>query len=236
MIDGSKRKKNTYGILLQAEQILKARNIETEIINLFDPELKDCAGCERCVNETRCAMSDDMSELMQKIKDSDGAVLSSPVYMCGVTSRFKTFADRTNAWVHKPEVAGKPMLFVATTAATGLKETAKFFKTLASAYGARRGGFISRSGKNIGEPVKEDELSRFISLLERDKKDYSPAPDEIVMFAVGKTLARKSDGDDNRFWKENDLFDKNYYYACKMNPLKKLLSKFMCGLLAKVIK
>lgn len=236
IINGSSRKKNTYNILLQMEKIFKTRGVDTEILNLFDYQIKDCVGCETCVGKKSCGITDDMPVIMQKILDSDGIVLSSPVYMCSVTSKFKTFADRTNIWVHKPETAGKPVMFVATTAATGLKDTKKFLESFATGFGARKGDFIARSGKNMSEPVQEKELARFLSLLNQDKKDYSPAMNDIVMFTVGKVLALKSTGDDRKFWEEKEWLDKIYYYPCKINPGKKLFSKFMFKVLSNAMK
>ena len=132
MVDRSARKRNTYNILLQIEQVLKTHGIKVEILNLFDYRIEDCIGCEACVSCKECAKKDDMPILMRKIMDSDGLIVSSPVYMSCVTSRFKTFADRTNTWVHKPETAGKPVMFLATTASTGLKETKRFFELFAT--------------------------------------------------------------------------------------------------------
>lgn len=235
LINGSHRKKNTYNLLLQVESALKKLGMDTEILNLFDHEIKDCVGCEVCVTSTGCKIPDDMPKIMQKIKDSDGIVFGSPVYMCSVTSKFKSFADRTNIWVHKPELFGKPVLCVTTTAATGTKEIARFFDQYITGLGVRKGGIITRKGKKMTLPIKEKELTPFISLLNRDKSLYRPAMGEIVMYNVGKVLALKSAGDDNQFWKENNLVDKLYYYKCKINPLKKLFSKFMFKVLTKAM-
>lgn len=236
MIDGGARKKNTYNILTQIGQILKTHGIEVEILRLFDYEIKHCVGCETCVGHQSCGITDDLPVIMGKIMDSDGVVLSSPVYMRSVTSKFKAFADRTNIWVHKPETVGKPVMFATTTASTGLKETKRFFESFATGFGARKGNFVARSGKNLSEPVREKELSRFLSLLNQDKEYYRPAMDEIVMFNVGKVLALKSSGDDNRFWEEKQWFGKDYYYPCRMNPGKKVFSKFMFKVLSKAMK
>ena len=236
MIDGSFRKKNTYGLLLQIEQILKARGIEVEIINLFDYEIKDCIGCETCVSHKACGQMDDMPKLRKKILDSDGVVMSSPVYVNSVTSRFKTFDDRTNGWIHKPEMAGIPALFVTTTTFSGIKEIKQFFLAYANILGVRKGGFISRVGEKIKDPVREAEVSGFLTLLDQDKKHYSPAMDEIILFTVGKALASKSTNDDRRFWEEKQLMDKSYYYPCNMNPFKKLFGKFMFKVISGSIK
>jgi len=236
MIDGSARRRNTYNILLQIEQVLKTHGTKVEILNLFDYQIEDCIGCEACVSCKECAKKDDMPILMRKIMDSDGLILSSPVYMSCVTSRFKTFADRTNTWVHKPETVGKPVMFVATTASTGLKETKRFFELFATGFGARKGGLVARSGKTLGKPVQEKELSRFLTLLAQDKRYYRPAMSEIVMFTVGKVLATKSTGDDRRFWEEREWLNRNYYYPCKMGPVRNLFSKLMFRVISNAMR
>ena len=86
MINGSFRKGNTYNILLQMGLILKSHDIETEILNLYDYEIRHCTGCDDlCIRQGSCQIQDDMPQLMEKILESDGLVLSSPVYLYGVT-------------------------------------------------------------------------------------------------------------------------------------------------------
>lgn len=237
MINGSPRKKHTYNILLQVGEILKNHNIEFEIINLTDYNLKNCAGCDiTCINNKGCNTKDDMPILLQKIMESDGLVFASPVYLNGVTSLFKNFADRTNTWVHNPAPAGKPVLSVATTAATGLKQTKQFLESFAVGFGGRKGDFISRSNKNINLAVKEKELSRFLSLLKIDKRKYRPSIKEIVMFEVQKVMAIKFGGGNREFWEEKAWLNKYYYYECKIGFGKKIFAKMMFKILSKAIK
>ena len=237
MINGSYRKKNTYNILVQIGQILKKHDIEAEILDLFDYEIKDCTGCDDiCIQQGNCHMQDGMPEIMKKIMDSDGLVLSSPVYLYGVTSKFKAFVDRTNVWFHKPEPAGKPVLFVTTTTVTGIKETTRFFEQYATGFGGRKGGFITRTRKTLDNPVEEQELSRFLSLLQQDKKYYRPSMNEIVIFEVLKVLALKSSGADRKFWEEKNWIDKCYYFDCKMGFAKKAFSKMMFKILSNAMK
>ncbi|MCL2544347.1 MAG: flavodoxin family protein [Clostridia bacterium] len=236
MVDGSARKKNTFRVLQDIGQILKKRGFDAEILDLFAYDLKDCAGCETCVGHDGCSLADDMPVLMQKLAASDAVVFSSPVYMGGVTSKFKTFADRTNAWVHKPEMAGKPVLFVATTAATGRKEIKRFFKTYAAGLGARRGDFVSRAGKKMNLPVREQEMSHFLALLEEDKAQYRPALSEIIMFTVQKVMALKSKENDRAYWEQKEWLDKPYYYPCRMHLGKRAFSKLMFGVLSKAMR
>ena len=237
MINGSFRKKNTYNLLVQIGELLKPHDIETEIINLFDYTIKDCVGCDdTCIRQGNCHVQDDMPVIMQKILDSDGMVLGSPVYLGGVTSKFKAFADRTNAWFHKPEPIGKPVLFAATTVVSGIKETIHYLDQLATGFGARKGGSITRTKGTFNIPVAEKEVSRFLSLLHKDKKYYQPAMNEIVIFEVQKVLALKSDGDDKKYWEGKGWFKKGYYYDCRMGLAKKVFSKMMFNILSGAIK
>lgn len=235
IINGSARKKNTYNVLLKIEQILKAHNVEVEIVNLFDYEIKNCVGCEVCVNFEKCPFNDGMPSLMAKMLESDGIILSSPVYMGSVTSKLKSLMDRTNGWIHKNELAGKPMMFVTTTNATGTKATGKLLNVYANGIGVRKGEHISRSGKKMDISIKEKELSYFITLIHQDKSLYRPDMGEIVMFNVSKVLAMKSTGNDHKYWEDKDLFNKNYYFPCKIHIGKKLISKFMFKVMSKVI-
>ena len=238
IINGSFRKKNTFNVLVQIAQILKNHGIETEILNLFDYNINHCIGDDNnCIKKQSCSQKeDDMQTIKQKIMDSDGIVLGSPVYLGSVTSKFKTFADRTNGWFHKPVITGVPVLFAVTTAVTGIKETVHFLDQLVTGWGARKGDVITRQNKNLKVPVEEKELSRFLSLLQKDKKYYRPGMNEIVIFQVQKVMAQKSNGDDRKYWEEKKWLDKYYYYDCKINPGKKLFSKMMFKILSNAIK
>lgn len=48
-INSSKRKMNTYGVIEQVKKILNNNDINVEIINLFDYDIKSCLGCENCL-------------------------------------------------------------------------------------------------------------------------------------------------------------------------------------------
>jgi multimeric flavodoxin WrbA len=235
MINGSPRKKNTYSLLTQIQQILKDCGAQTEILHLSDYEINHCKGCDdNCINKRECAQADGMRMLMRKISDSDALVLASPVYLGGVTSKIKAFIDRTNIWFHNPEIAGKPILSVVTTASTGIKETKRFFESFTTGLGGRKGGFIARNGRS-GRPVTEKELSPFLNALLSDKKKYKPAMNEIIMFQVQKVLALKSGGGNRKFWEEKKWLDKSYFYDCNMNIAKKAFAGVMFKVISKAM-
>ena len=94
-INSSNRKMNTYDLIVQTKEILKNNNIDVEIVNLFEYEIKACIGCEHCLVKGGCVLKDDTFDIMQKIKSSDGIILTSPVYMENISGKLKTFVDRT---------------------------------------------------------------------------------------------------------------------------------------------
>ena len=235
LFNSSFRKKNTYNVLTQIGQVLKKSDIVVEIINLFDYKIENCIGCRKCVTDGECCLKDDMTYLMKKMVESDGLILSSPIYVGSLSGKLKTMIDRTGIWYHRPELAGKPILCVATTEASGIKDTKRCFETICIEWGAQKAGFIARTSRNITAPVHERELRRFLKLLHEGQSSYKPSLYEINIFQVQKVLALKTNKRDKQFWKDRGWVDKVYYYNCKINFLKRAFSNMIYKFLYKVI-
>ena len=235
MINGSARKQNTFGMLKDLKDIFVGYGINVEIVHLHEININHCVGCEHCVKKEGCSQMDDMESLMRRIQKSDGLVLGTPIYMNGPSSLLKAFCDRLNEWVHKPMMASKPIMMAATTASSGAKELKKFFFSFAAALGARRGDFVYRSNKNMGTLVQGKEIAGFLSLIADRRRDYKPALDELIMFEVGKAIAIKSTGHDNKYWASKGLFNEKYYYLVRINPFKQILVSFIAARIRKNI-
>ena len=121
-INSSNRKMNTYNIIFAVKQLLKNHDIDVEIINLFDFDIKTCIGCEQCLIKGECVLTDQVSDIMEKIKSCDGIILTSPVYMENVSGKLKTFIDRTCSWFHRPPIYGKPVLVIAKIGRASCRE------------------------------------------------------------------------------------------------------------------
>ena len=110
LINSSNRKKNTYKLLCLIEDILKNKGYETELISLSSLKIDFCKGCEACILKGGCFIKDEANIIMQKIIESDGLVIGTPVYLNNMSGILKTFIDRTCSWFHRSEVAKKPTL------------------------------------------------------------------------------------------------------------------------------
>lgn len=147
LINGSPRKKTTFHYPLQLDKLFQQKGLDTEIIHLKDKNINQCSGCEVCITKGICIQKDDMKNLRNLIKSADGMVLSSPVYLRSISGLLKNFIDRTCDYYHRTELAGKPVLSLVTTAASGVKETQGYLKDVIIQWGSVPSGIISRSLK-----------------------------------------------------------------------------------------
>ena len=116
ILSGSPRKGGNSDILCDefAKGAKKAGH-QVEKIQVAEKKIAPCTGCYFCRNNGgRCALNDDMAEILQKIIDCDVLVLSSPVYFYSICAQLKAVIDRTVArWT---EIANKDLYYIATAA------------------------------------------------------------------------------------------------------------------------
>jgi len=232
---GSKRKVNTYKLLMQISNILAQEDVELEIIELYHYDLKDCIGCDCCVLKGKCVLHDDVDGLMDRISKADGVILASPVYLQNVSGKLKTFVDRTCHWYHRPVLTGKPVLCVASTKGSGLKATLAYMTNVSTQWGAIAAGTVGRQIFNIDKDIKVKELSKFIQLLNYPQ-NYSPTLNQLIGFEVQKALAKYLNGLDTKYWEEMNWMDKPYYYKCRVNIIKSTISRTIGSIIQKNMK
>lgn len=75
-----------------------AMGLSTNIIDLFRIDhfryINGCRGCRDCNRTGKCVQVDDVSYILEKIRDADVLVVSTPVYFGGPSSQWKTIEDR----------------------------------------------------------------------------------------------------------------------------------------------
>lgn len=214
---------NTYRLLVQIQQEMAQNDIEIEIISLYDYNIQDCFGCEKCIMQDDCIHHDDMKLLMDKMASVDGIILSSPVYLQQVSGKLKKFIDRTCKWYHRPVLYGKPVLCVATTKGSGLKSTLSYLRSVAVQWGAMPAGSIGRTIRSIDSPVTIKELSGFIKLLQAPQS-YRPSLNILINFEVQKALAKYLNGLDASYWNDKGWDTKPYYFQCNLDGFKCIIA------------
>ena len=72
--------------------------VRTFVLNKL--QYQGCQGCMLCKTKLeRCALEDDLTEVLDAIHSTDVLVLSSPVYFWDVSGQLKTFMDRTLSYL-----------------------------------------------------------------------------------------------------------------------------------------
>lgn len=105
-IIGSPRKNGNTEFLTDRLLNLLKDSFETEKIFLKDYNISSCQECYYCMDHDECSIKDDMQILYPKLKESQLIILSSPIFMGGITSRMRAFMERT--WhLRKGQLEGK---------------------------------------------------------------------------------------------------------------------------------
>lgn len=94
-ICGSPRENgNTEYFLKLVLTELSLQGIETELISLRDKTIHHCRGCYQCLSAGHCVIQDDFANIFDKMKEADGILLGSPVYVARPTSLLSALLER----------------------------------------------------------------------------------------------------------------------------------------------
>jgi len=99
-VNGSPRKRwNTAMLLEKALEGAASRGAETELIHLYDLDFKGCTSCFGCKlkggkSYGKCAMTDGLTPILEKLGDADAFLLGSPIYFGTVSGEMRSFMER----------------------------------------------------------------------------------------------------------------------------------------------
>lgn len=99
---------------------------ETDLIDLCDLRITPCTACEACSLNGTCVNDDDVPSLVARMKEADGIVFASPVYIDNISGQLKIFFDRLADAIHYQLLAGKYGCSVATTHTSGGDEVVAY--------------------------------------------------------------------------------------------------------------
>jgi multimeric flavodoxin WrbA len=99
-INGSPRKTwNTAMLLGKALEGAESQGADTELIHLYDLDFKGCTSCFSCKliggkSYGKCAVQDDLTDVLDRIEGTDALILGSPIYFGTVTGEMRSFMER----------------------------------------------------------------------------------------------------------------------------------------------
>lgn len=95
LLNGSPHKEGcTYTALKEMEKEFLKEGFETEIFYIGTDAIAPCKACGACGKLKRCVINDKVNEFIEKMKESDGLVIGSPVHYASASGIITTFLDR----------------------------------------------------------------------------------------------------------------------------------------------
>ena len=95
IINGSPRPNgNTSVALKEMIDVFNAENVETELVQIGNKDIRGCIACLSCRKTGKCAFNDVVNELAPKFEEADGLVVASPVYYASANATLIACLDR----------------------------------------------------------------------------------------------------------------------------------------------
>lgn len=85
---------NTYTALHEMQRIFEAEGVETELVQLGGRDIRGCTACGYCHTHSGCVFDDEVNAVAEKLKNSDGLVIGSPVYFASANAMLVALLDR----------------------------------------------------------------------------------------------------------------------------------------------
>jgi multimeric flavodoxin WrbA len=143
------KRSSTLRLVTSAAEAAERGGAEVEYIDVAKLHLKYCIGCAVCHKTGKCPRKDDFNDVVERMLDADGFILSSPNYMEGVTGQMKVFMDRHCDIVHCQKYGGKYSISLATCGGNYGEHIVRFMDTFMVKCGATALG-------GVGAPVVKD--------------------------------------------------------------------------------
>lgn len=242
IINGSPRKKNTWSIVKHIKANLDG---EFEEIHLIKQKIPMCNGCNNCFEkgESECPHFESVNPVVEKIKECDGLIITSPVYALNVTGLLKNFFDHTAYFYHRPAFFDKKALVIVSTAGAGHKNVAKYIDETLRHWGFNKNYKIAIAcgGKEHLEAKVIDKIEKTAQKFRKDlesKKLHDPKLIDLIFYNAWRAMTQSDDPNptDKEYWENTDLVNHEFAPIVKLNIIKRIFGKIMFFILKNVLK
>lgn len=164
----------------------KELGARTELVCLADLDIKYCQAKRQCHVKGRCIIEDDAWPVVEKMKEADGIILSSPVYCGQLTGQLKTLMDRSSKFFHCHTLEGKYGASVSAAANSEAEEVADFLDFFLIHCGAQTVGklpCLARDGKFPDETEamgQARKLAQELVAAIQEKREYPEQKEKIA--------------------------------------------------------
>jgi len=163
ILSGSPRKSGNSETLAAAfKEGAESAGAAVTVFQTAHMAIGGCIGCEYCSkNPGKCALNDDMAEILEALHKADVIVWVSPVYYFSITAQLKAAIDRTYPLVSQ----GVKQTVLLLTCADESSDTAEgalaIYQKTVQYYDWHDAGVIIATGvENIGDIAGHDALAK----------------------------------------------------------------------------
>jgi multimeric flavodoxin WrbA len=95
IINGSPRQEgNTAIAIKEMARVFKKENIDYEIYQIGNKNIRGCVGCGSCRSTGRCIFNDVVNEISADFAEADGLIIATPVYYASANATLIACLDR----------------------------------------------------------------------------------------------------------------------------------------------
>jgi multimeric flavodoxin WrbA len=217
-----------------------ALDLTVERVSLARLALKPCIGCRACFDrgEAFCPQKDELLALYEKMREADGYVIASPIYVEDVNGMLKTMIDRMAFLCHRPALYGKSALLFTTS---GIGSSRHALTTMTKAFGTWGIKNAATMQLSLGALTPREEVEKRFArkiasaarkfLRERMLSPFRPSFYSLIAFTVQQALWSRNGVDhdtvDYRYWQDSGWLDRGrwYYLAAQKHTPKALLAR-----------
>jgi multimeric flavodoxin WrbA len=147
---------NTEILVQEALAGAQTRGAETELVAIWDKDIRPCDGCLSCEKTGECHIKDDVQEIYPKLVAAEGIVWGTPVYFWSVTAQAKMLIDRSYAlYTGKNRLAGKVSGVISVGASLGNVAVWNLFSTFFSVHHMLSTDFVYGYARSKGDIRKD---------------------------------------------------------------------------------
>jgi multimeric flavodoxin WrbA len=200
----------------EAERVGETLDFETVYLGHLNMQM--CRGCRICFDrgEEHCPRKDDLLTLKARMKEADGIIAATPVYVDDVSGITKNWIDRLAHACHRPEFAGKCAYLLATTGSSPTKHALRTLNglmymgySIIGGTGFKTGALSTRDEINSRYGVKIDQIARTMFRAIHQKVAQRPSFYSLMVFKIQQMAyqMREPSSVDYRYWKGNGWLD-----------------------------
>jgi multimeric flavodoxin WrbA len=198
-------------------------------------DIRTCRGCRVCFDkgELKCPLKDDLLSIREKMQNTDGLIVSTPVYVNDVNGIAKNWIDRLAFVSHRPEFAGKRAYLIATVGQGPASHALKTMKMALSTWGFsivgqasfKMGGLMKKEQAEAQFQYRTQKVAKEFLAALYHKKSMTPSFISLMTFRIQQDVwwQQPQPGTiDYEYWKNQGWTNpkRNYYVRHSANRFK----------------